>query len=77
MGGGGGWGVECFLCDADGFKRFHQSICIAGLVVCPLLSQLRFGKPVSFVQKNFGDRNAALVGSSLPDITSYSSSGIP
>ena len=45
----GGWGVEWFLCDADACKKFHQSIFVAVLGVCPLLSQLRFGKQVSYV----------------------------
>ena len=44
-----GGGVECFLCDADARKKFHQSIFTAGLDVCLVLLQLRFGKPVSFV----------------------------
>ena len=44
-----GGGVECFLCDADACKKFHQSIFVAVLGVCPLLSQLRCGKQVSYV----------------------------
>ena len=42
-------GVECFLCDAGACKKFHDDIFIAVLVVCPMLSQLRFGKQVSYV----------------------------
>ena len=47
-----GVGVECFLCDAGACKKFHDDIFIAVLVVCPMLSQLRFGKQESYVYEN-------------------------
>ena len=64
---GGEW-VECFLCDADACKKFHDSIFIAVRLV--LAVALR--PPSVICVSKPGDRNAALVGSSLPDITSYS-----
>ena len=69
---GGQW-VECFFCDADACKKFHDSIFIA----VPLVVAVALRHASVICVLNFGDRHAALVVSSLPDITSYSSSGIP
>ena len=70
---GGRRGVECFLCDADACKKFHDSIFIAE----PLVVAVALRQASVICVLNLGDRNAALVVSSLPDITSHSSSGIP
>ena len=71
--GGGVERVEWFLCDADACKKFHDDIFIA----VPLVVAVALRQASVIYVLNFGDRNAALVVLSLPDITSYSSSGIP
>ena len=65
-GGGGVERVECFLCDADACKKFHHSIFIA----VPLVVAVALRQASAICVLKPGDRNAVLVVSSLPDITS-------
>ena len=57
---GGRGGVECFLCDADACKKFHDSIFIAVRLVVAVA--LRPPSVICVLKP--GDRNAALVVSS-------------
>ena len=60
-------GVEWFLRDADACKKFHHSIFIA----VPLVVAVALRQASVICVLNLGDRSAALVVSSLPDITPY------